>query len=61
MAAPLTAPYVAGNALVFTPDSATAGRYNIVGTAAGYTGQSTASAVILTGDAELTHDLMLQP
>lgn len=61
LAAPLAAPYVGGNTLVFAPDTAAAGRYDIVGTAAGYTGQSTAPAVTLTGEAELTHDLTLQP
>jgi hypothetical protein len=41
LAAAVKAPYVSGSPLVFTTDSMVAGRYNIHGTATGYTTQST--------------------
>ncbi len=41
LAAAVKAPYVAGSPLTFTTDSMVAGRYNLTGTATGYTTQST--------------------
>lgn len=41
LAAAVKAPYVSGSPLVFTTDSMVAGRYNLTGTATGYTTQST--------------------
>lgn len=41
LAAAVKAPYVSGSPLVFTTDSMQAGRYNVTGTATGYTTQST--------------------
>lgn len=41
LAAAVKAPYVPGSPLVFTNDSMVAGRYNLSGTATGYTTQST--------------------
>lgn len=61
VAAPLRAPYVAGGPLVFTADLAAAGQYGIFGAAPGYTGQSTAPALTLTGGAVVTKDVVLTP
>lgn len=47
LAAPVKAPYVAGSPLTFTTDSMVAGRYNLTGTATGYTTQSTDSVLDL--------------
>ena len=61
VAAPLRAPYVAGGPLVFSADLAAAGQYGIFGAAPGYTGQSTAPALTLTGGAVVTKDVVLMP
>lgn len=61
VAAPLRAPYVASGPLVFTADLAAAGQYGIFGAAPGYTGQSTAPALALTGGAVVTKDVVLTP
>ena len=61
VAAPQRAPYVAGGPLVFTADAAVAGQYGIFGAAPGYTGQSTAPALTLTGGAVATKDVVLTP
>jgi hypothetical protein len=62
MAAAVKAPYVSGSPLVFTTDSMVAGRYNIHGTATGYTTQST-NPVLDLGLAGSTtvKDLVLTP
>lgn len=62
MAAPFAAPYVANGPLVFSADTATAGKYNIFGSAPGYTVQSTAPAVTLTAPNSVTpKNLVLTP
>lgn len=47
LAAAVKAPYASGSALVFTTDSMQAGRYNVTGTATGYTTQSSDPVVDL--------------
>lgn len=62
LAAPFAAPYVANGPLVFSADTATAGKYNIFGSAPGYTVQSTAPAVTLTAPNSVTpKNLVLTP
>lgn len=62
LAAPLKASYVASGPLVFTADTAVAGKYNILGSALGYTIQNTAPAVTLsTPSSVTTKDLVLAP
>ncbi len=62
LAAAVKAPYVPGSPLVFTTDSMVAGRYNMNGTATGYTTQST-NPVLDLGVAGSTtvKDLVLTP
>jgi hypothetical protein len=62
MASAIKAPYVSGSPLVFTTDSMVAGRYNMNGTATGYTTQST-NPVLDLGVAGSTtvKDLVLVP
>jgi hypothetical protein len=62
LAAAVKAPYVAGSPLVFTTDSMVAARYNVIGTATGYTTQST-NPVLDLGVAGSTtvKDLVLTP
>jgi hypothetical protein len=62
LAAAVKAPYVSGSPLVFTTDSMVAGRYNMNGTATGYTTQST-NPVLDLGVAGSTtvKDLVLAP
>jgi hypothetical protein len=62
LAAAVKAPYVSGSPLVFTTDSMVAGRYNLTGTATGYTTQST-NPVLDLGLAGSTtvKDLVLAP
>jgi hypothetical protein len=62
LAAAVKAPYVSGSPLVFTADSMLAGRYNLTGTATGYTTQST-NPVLDLGVAGSTtvKDLVLTP
>jgi hypothetical protein len=62
LAAAVKAPYVSGSPLVFTTDSMVAGRYNLTGTATGYTTQST-NPVLNLGVAGNTtvKDLVLVP
>jgi hypothetical protein len=62
LAAAVKAPYVSGSPLVFTTDSMLAGRYNLTGTATGYTTQST-NPVLDLGVAGSTtvKDLVLTP
>jgi hypothetical protein len=62
LAAAVKAPYVSGSPLVFTTDSMLAGRYNLIGTATGYTTQST-NPVLDLGVAGSTtvKDLVLAP
>jgi len=62
LAAAVKAPYVSGSPLVFTTDSMLAGRYNLIGTATGYTTQST-NPVLDLGVAGSTtvKDLVLTP
>jgi hypothetical protein len=62
LAAAIKAPYVSGSPLVFTTDSMVAGRYNMNGTATGYTTQST-NPVLDLGVAGSTtvKDLVLVP
>lgn len=60
--APRKATYAANGPLVFNPDAAVAGKYNIFGSAPGYTVQNTASAVTLTtANTITTKDLVLAP
>jgi len=62
LGAPNKAPYVASGPLIFTADTAAAGKYNILGSAAGYTTQTTAPAVTLTtANSVTTKDLVLAP
>jgi hypothetical protein len=62
LAAAVTAPYLLGSPLLFTTDSMVAGRYNLTGTATGYTTQST-NPVLDLGVAGSTtvKDLVLVP
>ena len=46
---------------VTSADLAAAGQYGIFGAAPGYTGQSTAPALTLTGGAVVTKDVVLMP
>ena len=62
LAAAVKAPYVSGSPLVFTTDSMLAGRYNLIGTATGYTTQSTNPVLDLGGAGSTTvKDLVLTP
>lgn len=62
LAAPIKASYVASGPLVFTADAAVAGKYNILGSALGYTVQNTAPAVTLTTPNSITtKNLVLAP
>jgi hypothetical protein len=62
LAAAIKAPYVSGSPLVFTTDSMVAGRYNLIGTATGYTTQSTNPVLDLGGAGSTTvKDLVLTP
>ena len=62
LGAPNKAPYVASGPLVFTVDAAAAGKYGILGSASGYTSQTTAPAVTLTtANNVTTKDLVLAP
>ncbi|GGH62728.1 lipoprotein [Comamonas phosphati] len=62
LAAPIKASYVASGPLVFTADAAVAGKYNILGSAPGYTVQNTAPAVTLTTANSVTSmNLVLAP
>jgi len=62
LAAPTKAACVAGAPLVFGADASVAGKYNIVARAPGYTGQSTAPAVVLGEVSGTTSkDLVLVP
>ncbi len=60
--APIKASYAVSGPLVFSADAAVAGRYDILGSAPGYTVQSTAPAVTLTiPDSVTTRNLVLAP
>jgi len=60
--APIKAMYVASGPLAFSADTAVAGRYDILGSAPGYTVQSTAPAVTLTtANSVTTRNLVLAP
>jgi hypothetical protein len=62
LAAPLKAAYAAGGSLVFTADTAAAGKYNILGSAPGYTVQNTAPGVTLVAPGSVTSmNLVLAP
>lgn len=62
LAAAVKAPYVAGSPLVFTTDSMLAGRYNVTGTATGYTTQSTDPVLDLgVAGSTTVKDLVLTP
>ncbi len=62
LAAPLKASYVASGPLVFTADTAVAGKYNLLGSAPGYTVQNTTPAVTLSAPGSVTtKDLVLAP
>jgi hypothetical protein len=62
LAAAVKAPYVSGSPLVFTTDSMVAGRYNLTGTATGYTTQSTNPVLDLGAAGSTTvKDLVLAP
>jgi Domain of unknown function (DUF4382) len=62
LAAAVKAPYVAGSPLTFTTDSMVAGRYNLTGTATGYTTQSTNPLVDLGAQGITTvKNLVLTP
>jgi hypothetical protein len=62
LVAPNKAPYVASGPLVFAADTAVAGKYNILGSAPGYTVQNTVPAVTLTtANSVTTKDLVLAP
>lgn len=61
-AAPLKTSYTASGPLVFTADTAVTGKYDILGSAPGYTIQSTAPAIMLTPpNSVTTKDLVLAP
>ena len=60
--APIKASYAVSGPLVFSADTAVAGRYDILGSAPGYTVQSTAPAVTLTtANSVTTRNLVLAP
>ena len=60
--APFRASYVAGGALVFSPEAASvAGAYKVYGAAPGYSGQMTSFDVSLAAGASVTKDLLLFP
>ncbi len=60
--APIKASYAVSGPLVFSADAAVAGRYDILGSAPGYTVQSTAPAVTLTtANSVTTRNLVLAP
>lgn len=62
LAAAVKAPYVAGSPLTFTTDSMVAGRYNVTGTATGFTTQSTSPVVDLgVAGSTTVKDLVLTP
>lgn len=62
LAAAVKAPYVSGSPLVFTADSMVAGRYNLNGTATGYTTQSTHPVLDLgVAGSNTVKDLVLVP
>ena len=62
LAAAVKAPYASGGALTFTTDSMVAGRYNVTGTATGYTTQSTNPVVDLgIANSNTVKDLVLTP
>ena len=62
LAAAVAAPYASGGALTFTTDSMVPGRYNVTGTATGYTTQSTDPVVDLgIADSNTVKDLVLTP
>ena len=62
LAAAVKAPYASGGALSFTTDSMVAGRYNVSGTATGYTTQSTDPVVNLgAAGSNTVKDLVLTP
>lgn len=62
LAAPLEASYAGSGPLVFAADAAIAGKYDILGSAPGYTVQTTAPAVVLTTPNSVTlKDLVLAP
>jgi hypothetical protein len=62
LAAAVKAPYVSGSPLVFTADSMLAGRYNVTGTATGYTTQSTDPVLDLgVAGSTTVKDLVLTP
>ncbi|MGV0958630.1 MAG: DUF4382 domain-containing protein [Limnohabitans sp.] len=62
LAAAVKAPYAFGGALTFTTDGMVAGRYNVTGTATGYTTQSTNPVVDLgIADSNTVKDLVLTP
>ena len=62
LAAAVKAPYVSGSPLVFTTDSMLAGRYNVTGTATGYTTQSTDPVLDLgVAGSTTVKDLLLMP
>ena len=62
LAAAVKAPYASGGALTFTTDSMVAGRYNVTGTATGYTTQSTNPVVDLgMANSNTVKDLVLTP
>ena len=59
LAAAVKAPYVSGSPLVFTTDSMVAGRYNLTGTATGYTTQSTNPLVDLGAQGSTTVKILV--
>lgn len=62
LVAPRKATYAANGPLVFNSDAAVSGKYNIFGSAAGYTVQNTPPAVTLTtANTVTTKDLVLAP
>lgn len=62
LAAAVKAPYVSGSPLVFTTDSMLAGRYNVTGTATGFTTQSTDPVLDLgVAGSTAVKDLLLMP
>jgi hypothetical protein len=62
LAAAVKAPYVSGSPLVFTTDSMLAGRYNVTGTATGYTTQSTDPVLDLgVAGSTTVKDFLLMP
>lgn len=59
--APNKAAYVASGPLVFTADTAAAGKYNILGSASGYTSQTAPAVTLTTANSVTTKDLVLAP